>query len=187
MIFSLRVVASKSVYQFRRFHKCIVVCQTDPAPAATSRPIEPLTIPVPEGADKPVNPKVDKIANDITSLNLIEVMQLSDLLKKRLNLPDAPVIPAGGFVAATKSQSEEIEEAPKQVKSSFTVKLIKFDEKQKIALIKEIKNLLPNMNLVQAKKFIESVPAVVMTDISQEEANKLKESIVKVGGEVEIL
>ncbi|KAL2716469.1 hypothetical protein V1478_014145 [Vespula squamosa] len=179
-----RVVARKSIYQFRRFHKCIVVCQTDTAPAATSRPVEPLTVPIPEGANKPVNPKLDKIANDITSLNLIEVMELSDLLKKRLNLPDAQVMPIGGFVGAPKS--DEVEEAPKQVKSSFTVKLMKFDEKQKIALIKEIKQLLPNTNLVQAKKFIESVPVVIMADISQEEANKLKESIVKVGGEVEI-
>ena len=40
------------------------------------------------------------IANHIVSLNLIEVAQLSDLLKKRLNLPDAPVMPMGGFVSA---------------------------------------------------------------------------------------
>ncbi|XP_047346457.1 39S ribosomal protein L12, mitochondrial [Vespa velutina] len=183
MIFTLRVIGRKSIHQFRQFHKCIVVCQTDAAPAATTRPTEPLTIPIPEGLDKPVNPKLDKIANDITSLNLIEVMELSDLLKKRLNLPDAPVMPVGGFMAAPK---DEVEEAPKQVKSSFTVKLMKFDDKQKVSLIKEIKNLLPNTNLVQAKKFIESVPVVVMKDISQDEATKLKESIEKVGGEIEI-
>lgn len=35
------------------------------------------------------------------------------------------------------------------VKTSFTVKLMKFDEKQKVALIKEVKNLLEGMNLVQ--------------------------------------
>lgn len=54
------------------------------------------------GIDNPVNPKIDKIANDITALNLIEVAELSDLLKKRLNLPDAPVMPIGGFAAAPK-------------------------------------------------------------------------------------
>jgi large subunit ribosomal protein L7/L12 len=36
------------------------------------------------------------------------------------------------------------------VQTSFTVKLLKFDEKQKVALIKEVKNLLEGMNLVQA-------------------------------------
>lgn len=56
-----------------------------------------MTIPVPEGVDKPVSAKIDKIANDISALNLIEVAELSDVLKKRLNLPDAPVMPMGGF------------------------------------------------------------------------------------------
>jgi len=67
--------------------------------AATAQVAPPLP-PPPSNVDKPVNPKIDKIANDITALNLIEVAELSDLLKKRLNLPDAPVMPIGGFVAA---------------------------------------------------------------------------------------
>ncbi|XP_043489706.1 39S ribosomal protein L12, mitochondrial [Polistes fuscatus] len=183
MILSLRMIARNSIYQFRQFHKCVVVCQSDAAPIASTRPTENLTIPVPEGMDKPVSAKLDQIAKDIISLNLIEVMELSNLLKKRLNLPDAPVMPVGGFAPAPKQEEEE---APKAVKTSFTVKLLKFDEKQKVPLIKEIKNLLPNTNLVQAKKFIESIPVVVMADISKEEADKLKETISKVGGEVEI-
>lgn len=61
---------------------------------------EKLSIPVPEGVDKPINPKIDKIAQEITGLNLIEVSELSDLLKKRLNLPDAPVMPMSGMVMA---------------------------------------------------------------------------------------
>lgn len=46
-------------------------------------------------------------------------------------------------------QEEEEEIAPKHVQTSFTVKLMKYDEKQKVALIKECKNLLEGMNLVQ--------------------------------------
>lgn len=42
-------------------------------------------------------------------------------------------------------------------------------------------------NLFQAKKFVEGVPAIVKSDISKDEAEKLKETIVKVGGEVEIV
>ena len=37
----------------------------------------------------------------------------------------------------------------KKVQTSFTVKMMKFDDKQKIALIKEVKNLLDDMNLVK--------------------------------------
>lgn len=93
-------------------------------------------------------------------------------------------MPAGGFIAA--APAEEEDEAPKAVKSSFTVKLSKYDEKQKVALIKEIKALMEGMNLVQAKKFVEGAPAVVKADIPKEEAEKLKAAIEKVGGVVEI-
>lgn len=63
---------------------------------------------------------------------------------------------------------------------------MKFDEKQKVALIKEIKTLLEGMNLVQAKKFVESAPTVVKSDIGKDEAEKLKEALSKVGAVVEI-
>ncbi|EFN81003.1 39S ribosomal protein L12, mitochondrial [Harpegnathos saltator] len=172
-----RLVSRQRLCQFRRFHKCVV--QQAEANAATSTV---QTAPV-SNVDNMVNPKIDKIANDITALNLIEVAELSDLLKKRLNLSDAPVMPMGGYAAMPVEESEE----PTKVQTSFTVKLLSFDDKQKIALIKEVKNLLPDTNLVQAKKFIENVPAIVQADISKDEAEKLKESLMKVGATVEIV
>ena len=39
------------------------------------------------------------------------------------------------------------------------------------------------MNLVQAKKFVESAPAVVKADVSKDEADKIKEALISVGGE----
>jgi len=91
----------------------------------------------------------------------------------------------GAMMPQAGAQDEE-EAAPTQVKSSFNVKLVKFDDTQKIALIKEIKGLIEGMNLVQAKKFVEGAPAVVKSDVSKDEAEKLKEAITKVGGVVEI-
>lgn len=152
---------------------------------AQAAPVENLVVPPPSNVDKPVSPKIDKLATEIAHLNLIEVSELSDLLKKRLNLPDAPVMPIGGFAAVAPKEDDE-EAAPQAVKSAFTVKLMKFDEKQKVPLIKEIKTLLEGMNLVQAKKFVESAPAVVKADIPKDEAEKLKEAIEKVGGTVQI-
>lgn len=43
-----------------------------------------------------------------------------------------------------------------------------------------------NISLLQAKKFVESAPAIVKADISKSEAEKLKEILVKVGADVEI-
>nr|CAD7415997.1 unnamed protein product [Timema poppensis] len=150
--------------------------------------LEALKIPQPEGEVKIFSPKIEKLVTDISQLNLLEVADLSDALKKRLNLPDTPVMAMGSFAPAGAQVSAEDEEeaAPKKVQTSFTVKLVKFDDKQKVALIKEIKNLLEGMNLVQAKKFVESAPTIVKADIGKEEAEKLKEALVKVGAVIEI-
>ncbi|XP_014207738.1 39S ribosomal protein L12, mitochondrial [Copidosoma floridanum] len=181
---SLRILVRRNAHQLRRLHKCVSQCQAEAA-VASSPVTEKLTIPVPEGVDKPVSPKIDKIAQDITALNLLEVSELSDLLKKRLNLPDAPIMPMGGF--SMSPPKEDDEDKPKEaIKTSFTVKLMKFDDKQKVAIIKEIKNLIPGTNLVQAKKFVESAPQVVKADISKDEADQLKQTLNKVGGEVVI-
>lgn len=67
------------------------------------------------------------------------------------------------------------------------VKITEFDDKQKVALIKEIKNSLEGYNLVQAKKFVESLPAIIKADASREEADKFKEVFTKVGAVVEIV
>ena len=48
-------------------------------------------------------------------------------------------------------QAEEEEAEKKVEKMSYNVRLIKFDEKKKVALIKQIKALIEGMNLVQVR------------------------------------
>ena len=91
----------------------------------------------------------------------------------------------GGAPAAPAKEEEE-EQAPVAVQTSFTLKLDAFDAGKKVALIKEIKNNIEGMNLVQAKKFVESAPAVVKTDLSKEEAEKLKTVLEAAGGTCKI-
>lgn len=148
---------------------------------------EALSVPTPDGVDSPANPKLLAIVNDIAKLNLLEVSELSALLKKTLNLPDAPVVSYGAGVAAAPASEEESEAAgPVVVQTSFKVKLASFDESKKIALIKELKNQCEGMNLVQAKKFIESAPAYIKEDVSKEDAQELKDALEKLGAVIEI-
>nr|CAG4637567.1 EOG090X0O3H [Ceriodaphnia reticulata] len=132
--------------------------------------------------------KIQKIVTDISQLTLIEVAELNQMLKTTLKIPDAPVMAYGAGPAAPAQPKEEEDEAPKpKAQTSFTVKLTKYDETKKIALIKEVKNVVEGMNLVQAKKFVETLPAVVRADIPKEEAEKLKDAIAAAGGICEIV
>lgn len=65
------------------------------------------------------------------------------------------MMPAMMAPVAGAPATETEEDQPVAVKSSFTVKLVKFDAAKKVPLIKEIKQLVPEMNLVQTKKFVE--------------------------------
>ncbi|GJQ73740.1 putative ribosomal protein L7/L12 dimerisation domain [Trypoxylus dichotomus] len=178
---SFRILCQRSVSQWR----CIYSCSTLYENTTTNSVLNKLTIPPPSSTYSVASPKIQKLVDEISQLNLIEVSELTTLLKKQLNLPDVPV---GNFSASVAQVAHEVEEevAPAKVKTQFTVKLTKYDEKQKVALIKEIKNLLEGMNLVQAKKFVESAPTVVKADITKDEAEKLKDALIKVGATIEV-
>lgn len=151
--------------------------------------VELMAVPTIEGHDTLPNPKLKAIVDDIAKLNLLEVSELSSLLKKTLNLPDAPMVAYGGgsFAAPTVPVEEEEAAGPAIIQTAFKVKLISFDDSKKIALIKELKNQCEGMNLVSAKKFIESAPAFVKEDISKDDASALKNALEKLGAVVEIV
>lgn len=67
---------------------------------------EKISIPQPDGEEKVYSPKLEQIFKSISQLTLLEVAELSDLLKKRLNLPDAPIMSfnAAAAPAATAAQ-----------------------------------------------------------------------------------
>ncbi|NXX13957.1 RM12 protein, partial [Podargus strigoides] len=72
-------------------------------------------------------------------------------------------------------------------KTFFSVKLTKVDDSKKIPLIKEIRTLVEGFNLVQAKKFVETLPATVKQDMSKNEAEELKTKLESLGAVCEIV
>ena len=158
--------------------------------ASSAQPIPPPNL---DGQPKAYSPKIQQLVDQIANLNLIEVSDLNELLRKKLNIKDV-AMNFGSFAAAPTSaapaaQVEEAEPevvAPKATKTSFRLKLVKYDESKKVALIKEIKALGENVNLVQAKKFIESLPQIFKDNIGKEDAEKIKAQLEKVGATCEL-
>ncbi|XP_064406484.1 uncharacterized protein LOC135351429 [Halichondria panicea] len=140
------------------------------------------TVPSPVGSSN-YPPKIEQIVNDISQLTLLETSQLNELLKATLNIPDAPMMAMGPMPLAS---SEDEVSPKKEEQSEFTVRLVKYEESSKIKLIKEIKVLMDGMNLVQSKKFVEGVPQVIKSEVSKEEAERLKVALEAAGGVVEL-
>ncbi|EDV27307.1 uncharacterized protein TRIADDRAFT_20666, partial [Trichoplax adhaerens] len=144
------------------------------------------TMPKPSADDQPKEypEKIVNIVDNISQLTILEVADLNELLKARLNISDAPMAMAAMPQAAPAASQEPAEE--EEVQTEFTVKLMKFDDASKVKLIKEIKALVDGMNLVQAKKFVESTPQVIKKNISKEEAEQLKKTLETAGGSIVI-
>ncbi|XP_067164760.1 large ribosomal subunit protein bL12m [Apteryx mantelli] len=140
-------------------------------------------------AAKQYSPKVQQLVRDIAGLTLLEVSDLNELLKETLKIPDVAVMPAGAagalLPAQAAPQEEEEEVVPvKKEKTIFTVRLTELKAADKVKLIKEVKNFVPGVNLVQAKKLVESLPQEIKANVSKEEAEKIKAALEAAGGTV---
>ncbi len=119
---------------------------------------------------------LEKIAEDLSALTVMEAAELSKLLEEKWGVSAAApvaVAAAGGGEAAAEEE-----------KDSFTVVLASFGEK-KINVIKEIR-AITGLGLKEAKDLVESAPANVKEDVTKDEANEIKEKLEGAGATVEL-
>uniref|UniRef100_A0A8C8S8F9 Large ribosomal subunit protein bL12m n=1 Tax=Pelusios castaneus TaxID=367368 RepID=A0A8C8S8F9_9SAUR len=139
-----------------------------------------------DNAPKEYSPKIQQLVQDIASLTLLEISDLNELLKKTLKIQDMGLMPMGGMMPqhAVESATQEAEEEAlrKPEKVIFTVKLTEVKAVDKVKLIKEVKNWMDGLNLVQAKKLVESLPQEIKANVPKEEAEKIKAALEAVGG-----
>ncbi|KAK1162220.1 39S ribosomal protein L12, mitochondrial isoform X1 [Acipenser oxyrinchus oxyrinchus] len=172
--------------QLHSRHELPTFCALRRLKTSSSSSKEALASPSLDNAPKDYSPKIHQLVNDIASLTLLEVSDLNELLKETLNIKDMGMMPMGAMpVALPSSQAVEEEAAPvKKEKTHFTVKLTELKAAEKVKLIKEVKNCIPGLNLVQAKKLVESLPQEIKANISKDEAGKLKAALEAAGGTV---
>ncbi|XP_066531192.1 39S ribosomal protein L12, mitochondrial [Hoplias malabaricus] len=180
---SLRRVAQTHGHQLSAPALCALrTLRTSPASLTSAIATPPL-----DGAPKQYSPKIQQLVNDISSLTLLEVSDLNELLKKTLNIQDVGMVPTGAMAALPSAAAPAAEEdaAPaKKEKTHFTVKLTELKAEDKVKLIKEVKNCMQGLNLVQAKKLVESLPQEIRANVSKDEAEKLKKALEAAGGTV---
>ena len=90
------------------------------------------------------------------------------------------------LIPAAAAEEEEEEAAPAAVQTEFNVKLVKFDAKSKIKIIKELKTSIEGLNLVQAKKMAESAPVDIKQQVGKDEAEELKKKFEALGCEIKV-
>jgi len=97
-------------------------------------------------------------------------------------MPSAAATPAA---VAAPAEEEAVEEKPKE-KTIFNVMLESYDAAAKPKIIREVKALVPNLTLIDAKKFVESLPKVLKENQSKEDADKMKASFEALGAVIKL-
>ena len=77
-------------------------------------------------------------------------------------------------------------EAAAPEKTEYQLTLVKYEAAAKAKIIREVKAIMPGMNLVEAKTFVESVPKVLKEKIKKEDADKLKKLLEDLGATVQL-
>jgi large subunit ribosomal protein L7/L12 len=125
---------------------------------------------------------VQKIAEEISGLTLLEARDLVKTLEEKLGVKAAApmavaAMPMGGAAAAGQA-------APVEEKTEFDVILTGFGDK-KIQVIKVVRELT-GLGLKEAKDLVEGVPKPVKEAVSKEESATFKKKLEDAGGTVQI-
>jgi len=120
--------------------------------------------------------KIEKLADEIVGLTLLEAVELKDILKEKHGIE-----PAAGAVAVAAGPAvvEAVEE-----QTEFDVILKSFGEK-KINVIKEVR-ALTGLGLKEAKDLVEAGGKAVKEGVSKDEAESVKKKLEEAGAEVEL-
>ena len=113
---------------------------------------------------------------------------LTELLNEKMGFGNLNAImsASGSAAAASTSGDSAKEEAVVEEKTLFDLKLVGFDAKAKIKVIKEVR-AIAGLGLKEAKELVEGAPKVVKKDIKKEEAEELQKKLEEVGATVELV
>ena len=125
---------------------------------------------------------IQKIAEEISSLTLLEARDLVKVLEEKFGIKAAPPMAVAAMPAPGVSVGAEA--ALPEEKAEFDVILMGFGDK-KIQVIKVVRELT-GLGLKEAKDLVESVPKPIKEGISKEEAATIKKKIEEAGGTVEV-
>ncbi len=120
---------------------------------------------------------LNNIADQLSSLTVIEAADLSKLLEEKWGVSAAaPVVAVAAAAPAAEDAAEE--------QTEFEVVLTAYGEK-KINVIKEVRAITA-LGLKEAKDLVEAAPKTVKESVGKDEAEEIRKKLEDAGATVEI-
>ncbi|MCE2494324.1 MAG: 50S ribosomal protein L7/L12 [Alphaproteobacteria bacterium] len=121
---------------------------------------------------------IEKIAEELSGLTVLEAAELAKLLEEKWGVSAAAPVAAVAAVAPAEG------DATAEEQDSFDIVLASFGDK-KINVIKEVR-AITGLGLKEAKDLVESAPTPVKEGATKEEADRIKEQLEGAGATVEL-
>jgi large subunit ribosomal protein L7/L12 len=119
---------------------------------------------------------IEKIADDLSKLTVLEAADLAKMLEERWGVSAAAAVAVAGPAAAAAAPVEE--------QTEFAVILVAGGDK-KINVIKEVRTIT-GLGLKEAKDLVEAGGKTVKEGVTKDEAQKMKKVLEEQGAKVEI-
>uniref|UniRef100_A0A7S0VFP7 Large ribosomal subunit protein bL12 C-terminal domain-containing protein n=1 Tax=Polytomella parva TaxID=51329 RepID=A0A7S0VFP7_9CHLO len=139
------------------------------------------------------NEKVRQLADSISNLTVLEASWLSDILRKKLNIPKpsfnsmpmmtSPITAAPAATAPAAAAAAPVAEVKE--KTELDIKLESYSADSKIKIIKEIR-AITSLGLKEAKELVEKAPIVIKGNVPKAEAEELKKQLEAAGAKVSL-
>ena len=129
--------------------------------------------------EKKLSEKVQKLVDAVKELSLMEVSELVSALEETFGVTAAAPMMMGAMPAGAAGA------APVEEKDEFDV-ILKEAGSNKIAAIKAVRTLKPELGLGDAKTFVESAPKPVLEGAKKEDAEAAKKALEEAGCVVEL-
>jgi len=127
---------------------------------------------------KEVTGKFADLIKQIETLSVLELSELVKALEERFGVSaSAPVAMAGAAAPAAAEAEEE--------KSSYNVVLANAGD-QKIAVIKAVREILPELGLKEAKDLVDAAPKELKANMPKADAEEAKKKLEAAGAKVEL-
>ncbi len=123
---------------------------------------------------------IEKLAEELVGLTVLEVNELSNVLKEKYGIE-----PAAAAVAVAAAPANGNEGAPAaEEKSEYDV-VLKDAGAQKVAVIKAVKDIT-NLGLGEAKALVDGAPKTILEKAKKEDAEEAKKKLEEAGATVEL-
>ena len=122
--------------------------------------------------------KFKGIVEEIEKMSVLDLSELVKILEEKFGVSSAAPVMMGAMAGAQPAEAAE-------EKTSFDVVLAAAGD-NKLGVIKAVREIKPDLGLMEAKKLVESAPQPLLTGAKKEDADNAKSKLEAAGAKVEL-